>query len=217
LVIGVSGRLIVEQKRVDRLPAFCTQLEQLGLDYRLELLGEGPERPWLERHLPTGSKVVFHGRKSGEEYWRILNAWDVIFFVSDYEGTPISMLEAMAMGAIPVFPRVGCGGDAYVAAVRPDLLYSAGDLAQAARTCQDLSAMQDAKVAELRERSRATVAGHLGESYLSGFAAFFLSVKNKPRISGNPPARPWPKNDLPLKWLAFLGALRRSFRKSRTN
>ena len=145
LVLGFCGRLIVEQKRVDRLPAFCAQLDRAGLDYRLEFLGDGPERSWLERCFVGGPKFTFHGRKAGEDYWRIVNGWDVIFFTSDYEGTPIALLEAMSVGAIPIYPRIGSGGDAYAQSVRADLLYAPGDFAHVARTLQQLRGLPPAR------------------------------------------------------------------------
>src|SRR6185503_16952042 len=87
MVLGFCGRLILEQKRVDRLPALCAQLDRAGLNYRREVLGEGPERNWLETRLADRAKFVFHGRKSDDDYWRVLDSWDAIVFVSDYEGT----------------------------------------------------------------------------------------------------------------------------------
>ena len=62
--------------------------------------------------LPTG---LFHGRKSGDEYYSVLSGWDFITSVSDYEGLPISMLEAFSTG-YSARPAIGCGGDEYAAA-----------------------------------------------------------------------------------------------------
>src|ERR1041385_1624335 len=130
LVLGFCGRLIIEQKRVDRLGALCAGLNQAGLPYRFEFLGEGPERARLEQQFPDRARFIFHGRKSGAEYWRILDGWDVIVFVSDYEGTPIAMLEALHRGVVPLYPRVGSGGDDYVRSLEHDLLYEPGERAR---------------------------------------------------------------------------------------
>src|SRR5262245_3019766 len=43
LIIGMAGRLQKEQKRVDRLPGLVRMLEASGLQFRLQLLGGGPD------------------------------------------------------------------------------------------------------------------------------------------------------------------------------
>ncbi len=90
VVIGWVGRMQTEQKRVERLPALVKALESAGIDFRFELLGDGPRQPWLEQQLPSG-RTIFHGRKSGDDYASVLRGWDFITSVSDYEGLPISM------------------------------------------------------------------------------------------------------------------------------
>lgn len=211
MVLGVCGRLIVEQKRVDRLPALCAHLDQAGLNYRFEFLGRGPEESWLKSQLTDRTRVVFHGMQTGDDYWRILNGWDVIVFVSDYEGIPLSLLEAMSVGVIPIYPRIESGGDAYAEAVRPDFLYEPGDLGAIAARLKNLSALTPTEMAELRIRSKDAVQRHVGDNYISTFARFVHQIAAAPRAARAPfPKRPWPVDDLPLSWVARLGLFRRA-------
>src|SRR5262249_35495663 len=161
LVIGFCGRLIIEQKRVDRLPALCAQMDNSGLNYRLEFLGEGPERGWLESRLADRSKFVFHGRKASKDYWRGLDSWDALVFVSDYEGTPISLLESMSMGIIPVYPRIKTGGDGVVEAAGAELLYEPEDFGRAAAILVELAKSSPAAVQDVRKRCQQAVDPYL--------------------------------------------------------
>ena len=83
VVIGWVGRMQTEQKRVERLPGLAKALESAGIDFRFELLGDGPRQAWLKQQLPS-DRTVFHGRKSGDEYWAVLRRWDFITRVSAY-------------------------------------------------------------------------------------------------------------------------------------
>ena len=47
----MPGRLVVEQKRVDRLKEFCGALTGRGVDYRLQITGDGPDKAMLVRRL----------------------------------------------------------------------------------------------------------------------------------------------------------------------
>src|ERR1041385_4623923 len=61
LVLGVCGRLVKKQKQVELLPSLFAHLEQAGIPFRVEFLGDGRERSWLEAELPRRDKYVFHG------------------------------------------------------------------------------------------------------------------------------------------------------------
>ena len=87
----------------------------------------------MRQQLPS-DRTVFHGRKSGDEYYSVLSGWDFITSVSDYEGLPISMLEAFSAGVLRLCPAIGCGGDEYAAklGLTDFRLWNAFDFGQAA-------------------------------------------------------------------------------------
>ncbi len=210
LVIGYCGRLVREQKRVERLPELIAHLDRLGIAYRFELLGEGPERAWLEAQLPDRTRHVFHGRKSGTEYWDILRSWDVMVFVSDYEGTPIALLEGLAAGVLPLHPDLKCGGDQMARRVSPSLVYPAGDPEAAARALQHLSSWPAGEWKRLRDHASAAVEPHLGDRYLAGIAAFLKSLSALPDRTKPPfPKRPWPVDHLAFGTLDRISSLKR--------
>lgn len=210
ITIGVSARLCVPQKRVDRIPALARQLEHAGVDFRFEFLGDGPEKPWLESQLPDRQKYVFHGRKSGEEYWEILKKWDVILFVSDYEGMPLSLVEALSMGVIPIYPRINSGADAPIQRLQPALLYEPEAYASIAGALRWIKSLDGAALADLRARCRQAVSDHLADNYLLRFSGFMQRILALPRAgTARFPKYPWPLNDLSFAWLQRLSAARR--------
>ncbi len=202
VVIGFCSRLIVEQKRVDRLPQFIKELDKTGIQYRFEFLGDGPDRAWLEQEFPDRDRFVFHGRHSGLDYWRRLASWDCIYFCSDYEGTPISMLEALAVGVVPLFPGIGCGGDRYVASVRPENLYEPGNMAQAAAAFEFLAKGLPHEWQEWRAKAIRSVVDHVGDAYFSRFRDFLNGILAREPIS----TKNFEWRGFPLNQLTFNGA-----------
>jgi glycosyltransferase involved in cell wall biosynthesis len=203
LVIGFCGRLDFEQKRVDRIPELVEQLGRSGIRFRMEFLGDGPQCGWLQERLTDSSRFVFHGRKSGREYWGTLSSWDALFFVSDYEGTPIALLEAMTCGVVPLHPGIGSGGDQYSAQVDPTLVYPAGDIAALASRLVQLS-REGGSIRKLRARSTEVVAGHAAHRYREVMAEFQRRIAHLPRLD----KRPLTGRPFPTDWLSF-GAIRR--------
>ena len=181
LVVGYCGRVTGEQKRVDRLPGLATRLQATGLDVRWEILGDGPHRGQLAAGLPPGS--VFHGRRSGPDYWRALEQWDVMVFTSDYEGLPISLLEGFFCGTLAVFPRIGSGGDEYVGRIARELLYMPGDLDDAARALRWLASLPGDRIEDLRRRAQLLANFHAGDAFERAFDGHLEAIGRLPRIS----------------------------------
>jgi glycosyltransferase involved in cell wall biosynthesis len=210
VILGYSGRLLKEHKRVDRLPKLCEHLRRLQVDYRLELLGDGPEQAWLEQRLRGNERVRFLGRKQGAEYLGQLATWDFVVLVSDTEGQPLSLLEAMSAGALPLFPRVGSAGDAYTEAVHPRLLYPRGDMAEAASRVADLSRQPEPEIQQLRARSISAVRPNVDGTYFARVAEFARAVLQSPRISTDQfPWHPAAFDRLPMSLASWIALQRR--------
>lgn len=180
--LGFSGRLEIKQKRIDRIPEFCTALHRLDVPYQLDILGDGSDRPLLEEKGAI-HKLVFRGVLHGADYWQRLREMDCIVFFSDYEGTPLSLLEALSQGVIPIYPHIRTGGDPYVEKVLPELLYAPGDLEAAARIVQKLRTYSPAAVADLRQRCREAVESRSVSNYFKQLFDFSRRIQDLPRIS----------------------------------
>jgi len=104
------GRLAQQYKRVLDLAPIVEDLLARRIDFSFSIVGDGPERKRLEELLAAvpgaAERVQFHGWLSNEEALRMLAAHDVLLLVSDVEGQPLALLEAMGQGVVPVVTQL---------------------------------------------------------------------------------------------------------------
>lgn len=97
-VIGHVGHFSRQKNHVFLIEVFHKVLKDLP-DARLILIGEGMEKANIEKQckeLGIDHAVHFLGIRNDVN--RILNAFDVFCFPSRYEGLPVSLVEAQAIG-----------------------------------------------------------------------------------------------------------------------
>lgn len=140
------GRLVELQKRAERLVDLASELKDLGCRFELDLIGDGPSEGALregfrERGLEGVVRIL--GRRSPEEVQAILDESDCSVLVSDYEGTSISMLEAMGRGVVPCVSRVASGVDEWVTDGVNGVTAPVGDVEGLARGIARLGADRD--------------------------------------------------------------------------
>jgi colanic acid/amylovoran biosynthesis glycosyltransferase len=106
LVVSVAR--LVEKKGLDDLVAACGLLRERGVDVRLEIAGEGPLRPELERvAAAAGLENPLRGALPHEQVRDLFRRASVfclpcvVASTGDRDGLPTSVLEAMALG-VPV-------------------------------------------------------------------------------------------------------------------
>jgi sugar transferase (PEP-CTERM/EpsH1 system associated) len=111
-----------------------------GIDVRVLLVGDGPERAALETHVERcpalRDRVRFAGEQANVIPW--LNALDVFVLPSRFEGTSVALLEAMAVG-VPVLASAVGGNPEVIEHERSGLLFAAGDAEMLASLLQRLS------------------------------------------------------------------------------
>ena len=101
LWLGSIGRL-ERKKNFDVLIQLSAELKNDLPDFRLLLIGDGPERPHLEaytKELNISDRVIFLGEQPGAGAW--VGALDIFCFASSDEGLPNVVLEAAA-ASLPV-------------------------------------------------------------------------------------------------------------------
>ena len=105
LRVAYFGRLSEKQKRISEVTrAFCEMTKTIPGTEGI-LYGDGPDRVNVEQILATegkGLSVRLAGRIPSNEVQSHLSECDVVVLLSDYEGLPIAILEAMACGVVPV-------------------------------------------------------------------------------------------------------------------
>jgi glycosyltransferase involved in cell wall biosynthesis len=154
LKVVFLGRIDDSQKGVFDIPPILAAAQQRGVEMRLEMVGDGPDKTILQRQLADGGSqvpVVLHGSKDHAEAIRLLSAADVLLMPSRYEGLPINLLEALAHGIVPVASHLpGITDDAVANGVN-GLLLPVGDCEGFARAI--------ARLQDHAERLRMSQAG----------------------------------------------------------
>ena len=142
LAIGYVGRIVQEQKRVMDFVPLVRELTDRDVPFQLEIIGDGPNRSELERQLKaTGvaEHVEFTGWLSPENVKTKLGALDVFLLLSDYEGLPVALLEAMAHGVVPVVTRIESGNTQLVRDGQNGFVLPVGDTASFAARLESLA------------------------------------------------------------------------------
>lgn len=112
LKIIYTGRIIQHQKRIMDLARIVNSLEQKKIDFRLTITGNGPQYDELKKALAraTGKGLIkMIGTIANDEVIRQLPQHDAFVLTSDFEGAPVSLLEAMAAGCVPVVTDIKSG------------------------------------------------------------------------------------------------------------
>ena len=144
--VGWIGRMTAVKRTDDILVAF-KRLRDSGVDAVLCLVGDGPDRPELERRaheLGVIRDTVFLGYQ--EDVAPFYSAFDALILPSSNEGTPVSAIEALAAGRPVVATRVG-GVPDVVRDGEDGFLVEAGDTDELADRLEQL-----ARDPALRER-----------------------------------------------------------------
>ena len=106
--IVYCGRLEQIQKRVLDLIKLVKNLESSKIKYKLHIIGDGNYLNILKSKIKN-KKVVFYGRLNEDEIVEVFKQMDIIVLVSEYEGLPLVLLEAMNMGIVPVVTNFKSG------------------------------------------------------------------------------------------------------------
>ncbi len=183
LVIGYSGRLEVDQKRVGRLVELAAQLDLLGVKYRLEIAGTGPAEAGLRQKL-AGRNVRFLGRLDERQMAATYGRWDFLVCTSEYETGPLVALEAMAAGVPPIMPAIPCQATELLRTNKfPQ--YPKGDLAAAAALIRDL--MKSARGAAQRPKIQELVANRRPDVFMATLLAELEKIEAAPSRSQRMP------------------------------
>jgi len=109
LQMGYAGRVVITQKRMDRMLEIVKQLVEKHVNFCMNIAGTGDYLETLKTEVKRQQLeqyVIFWGcipREKMSEFW---SQQDVMISCSDWEGHSITQCEAMAEGAVPVLSDV---------------------------------------------------------------------------------------------------------------
>ena len=130
--IVYSGRVIQHQKRVHDFVVLTRELDRRKTPYKLTVIGEGDDYHLLKniwKDEIADGRVVMTGRLSREQTLKEIERNEVFLLVSDFEGMPIALLEAMCSGLVPVVTDTPCGIPELILHDVTGLLAPVGDIA----------------------------------------------------------------------------------------
>lgn len=112
LSLVYAGRLADEQKRIcDTVRALLRVCRSIP-GVNAVIYGDGPDRDKVEKILAeddANGSVRLGGVVKNSEIYEVLLMHDVLVLLSDYEGLPVVLLEAMAAGLVPVTMNIRSG------------------------------------------------------------------------------------------------------------
>jgi glycosyltransferase involved in cell wall biosynthesis len=161
------GRLIEEQKRISRLVELARLLSDRDVNFHLTIVGTGPQKELVVQESRRSRAITYKGELPNHVVQALLNEQDVMVLLSDYEGLPLSLIEAMGAGVVPVVSDLESG----IRDIVDDasgIRVPAGDVASAAAAVASLA--QDRKrlfgmSAQARKVRSAYSAAHMAQRY----------------------------------------------------
>lgn len=211
LRIGYVGRLEQAQKRILDLPLVAAELTKRGVSFRLDVVGDGGERESLERRLATpdlGGKVRLWGWLPPDDVGPRLRDLDVIILLSDSEGLPTALLEAMGHAVVPVVTDIASGHRDVVSSGWNGYLVDVADINGFADAIQRLD--RDRQLLQrLRQAAWESTVRHSREAMADAYFSMMQRLRSDrateraPRPSGRFPPMPSCRSPYP-RWLRRL-------------
>jgi glycosyltransferase involved in cell wall biosynthesis len=146
-----TGRVSIYQKRINDILRIAETLNNTKLDFVLDIAGDGPDFSTALEFVQSknlAGKVNMLGRLHKTELEKAYQNADVFLLVSEFEGMPNSLLEAMSWGCVPVCSRTSSGASEVISNGRNGFLRDIGDVSGFVNAITSLADR------ELRERMR---------------------------------------------------------------
>lgn len=143
--IVFSGRMIEDQKRISLVTQTLIDACKLSGNVEAVLIGDGPDRALAEQIVSENglaTSIKFTGRLSHEALHVELEQAQAILLMSDYEGLPVSLLEGMALGLVPMAKFCDSGIPELIDPGTTGLMLS-NDPKEAARSIVELSQQRE--------------------------------------------------------------------------
>jgi poly(glycerol-phosphate) alpha-glucosyltransferase len=156
---------LIELKRVDHPIRAVGQLRDRGIDVSLTVLGEGPQRPYLERlidELGVGDRVELPGYVQNVS--ERLKSASFSMLTSTSEGLPLSMMEAMGAGCIPIVYDITYGPRDLIAQGRNGFITPSSDVDALAAQIEDFLTIEEERIGDMRTDAKAAVERYLPEA-----------------------------------------------------
>lgn len=181
-----AGRIDNRQKRTSDLVRLIQELEKRRVNFHLRIIGDGvyKQKLWNDIQMLNEidhSRVSLEGSLLPDQMLEVWKSADICILVSNYEGTSISMLEAMAWGCVPVVTRVS-GTSALIKQGVNGFTVPVGDMEEMAHIIKTVDSDRK-RFEELGAHAYASVKHFSYEEYIPWFLNLVDHVwKQPPRV-----------------------------------
>jgi len=183
------GRLCDSAKGVFLIPRILSRLERAGVAFHLTVIGDGPDAPRffaLLRAAGLERRCTNAGLLRYDAVARELARHDVLLMPSRHEGLPLTLLEGMAAGCVPVASRLPGITDYAVSSPDEGVLCPPGDVAAFAAALSELAADPE-RLRRMSGAARRRVCDQFSSAQMARrYAALFDAVLHEPAM---PPVR----------------------------
>jgi glycosyltransferase involved in cell wall biosynthesis len=134
-----SGRVVEHQKRISLVVAAMIEACRRNARVRGRILGNGGDLAVVRREVAAAGmaeRITFAGAIDGNGVRRELAEAQAILMMSDFEGLPVALLEAMSHGVVPIARRIKSGIPELVTDKETGLLVSEEPEVAAAAICE---------------------------------------------------------------------------------
>lgn len=156
---------LIALKRIDHTIRAVAKLRDRGVDVTLTVLGEGPERQKLEQltiDLDVGDRVELPGYV--DDVPARLQSASLFTLTSTSEGLPLSMMEAMGAGCVPIVYDITYGPRDLVEQGKNGFITPRGDIDALADQIETYLELDAETMATMRASARSTVERYLPEA-----------------------------------------------------
>jgi poly(glycerol-phosphate) alpha-glucosyltransferase len=156
---------LIELKRVDHPIRAVAKLRDRGIDVSLTVLGEGPERRKLEKLidvLDVGDRVELPGYVTDVQ--ERLKSTSFCMLTSASEGLPLSLMESMGAGCVPIVYDITYGPRDLIEQGVNGFITPRGDIAALADQIEAFLSLKPETVDAMRRSAVKTVERYLPEA-----------------------------------------------------
>ena len=143
--IVYSGRMVERQKCISKVLDVFVAACQSSTNIEAVFIGDGAEKSLIEdrvAELGMQERIRFTGRLDTEAVHNELLSSQAILLMSDFEGLPLSLLEAMACGVVPIVRNIRSGIPEIIHQGKTGYLVD-DNIQKAAKTIIDLASDRD--------------------------------------------------------------------------
>jgi glycosyltransferase involved in cell wall biosynthesis len=178
LRIVYAGRVTQRQKRVSDFIPLVDCLVKAEVPFAFDIIGDGDAFAALKNEMQNrfpASCVRFQRRIPHREMPRVWLEHDVFVQTSDFEGTSVSMLEAMAYGVVPAVTAASSGIEGVIDSGNNGFVVPVGDMPRMAQVLSRLATDQELLESTGRAAHQ-TAQRYSMDLYVERFAGFLDGV-----------------------------------------